>query len=188
MGSTKDWWPGVDPSGPVLISSPWPPLLQTSVPASMPKGSSATPPAKSARKAHIPGLNLKSLANSLPAKDLAEAVEQLGADVPPATAPHRDDPDYWSWYRSLRALEVTLVAAAGGDPAIAKGLVAELGQKVGVRMGAGVEGVVCDRLRDFVADLKEENKPEPTDRFYQVEGSWLMIICVCGAICHGTWV
>jgi len=126
----------------------------------MPKGSSATPPAKSARKAHIPGLNLKSLANSLPAKDLAEAVEQLGADVPPATAPHRDDPDYWSWYRSLRALEVTLVAAAGGDPAIAKGLVAELGQKVGVRMGAGVEGVVCDRLRDFVADLKEENKPE----------------------------
>ena len=43
---------------------------------------------------------------------------------------------------------------------MAKGLVAELAQKVGVPMGGGVEAVVCDRLRDFVADLKEENKPE----------------------------
>ena len=151
----------MDPSGPDLISNPCPLSLQTSETpnlCTMPKGSPAATPAKSAGKAHIPGLNLKSLVNSLPAKDLAAAIEQLGVDVPPATAPHRDDSNYWSWYRAMRALEVTLVAAAGGDPATAKGLFAELGQKIGVSVGAGVDGVLCDRLRDFLAELKEVNQ------------------------------
>ena len=113
MGSTKDWWPGVDPSGPVLVSNPWSTPLQTFVPVSMPKGSDATPPAKSARKAHIPGLNQHNLAKSLPAKDLAEGMAQLAQDVAPASAPSREDPHYWTRYSGLRALEVVLLGASG---------------------------------------------------------------------------
>ena len=127
----------------------------------MPKGSLATPPAKSARKAHIPRLNLQNLAKSIPAKDLAEGLTHLAQDVPPASAPTRDEPQHWTWYNGLRALEVVLLGASGGDAATAKGLLAELCDKVRFKSGGGgVEGVVCDRLREMVGDLSTENHPD----------------------------
>ena len=162
MGSTKDWWPGVDPSGPVLVFSPWPPPLQTTLSVPMPRRTSKpTPaPATSSKKPRMKGVNLRDLGLAISTETLAESLQVLATEAAPAQVPSREDPQYNQWRFGRRALEVVLVSAAGGDPAMAKGLLAELAQKVGVPMGGGVEAVVCDRLRDFLADLKVENKPE----------------------------
>ena len=123
--------------------------------------SKASPaPATSSKKPRTRGVNLKDLGKAIAPDALAEALGNLAEDVPLATPPGESDPTYNRWRYGRRALEVVLVAAAGGDPAMAKGLIAELAQKVGVPMGGGVEAVMCDRLRDFLADLKVENKPE----------------------------
>ena len=123
--------------------------------------SKASPaPATASKKPRTRGVNLKDLGKAIAPDALAEGLGNLAEDVPLATPPGESDPTYNRWRYGRRALEVVRVAAAGGDPAMAKGLIAELAQKVGVPMGGGVEDVVCDRLRDFLADLKVENKPE----------------------------
>ena len=117
-------------------------------------------PATSSKKPRMKGVNLRDLGLAISTETLTESLQVLATEAAPAQVPGREDPQYNQWRFGRRALETVLVSAAGGDPAMAKGLIAELAQKVGVPMGGGVEDVVCDRLRDFLADLKVENKPE----------------------------
>ena len=95
-------------------------------------------PATSSKKPRMKGVNLRDLGLAISTETLTESLQVLATEAAPAKVPSRGDPQYNQWRFGRRALEAVLVSAAGGDPAMAKGLIAELAQKVGVPMGGGL--------------------------------------------------
>ena len=111
------------------------------------------------------GINLRDLADKIPATDAKDGFGRLQAQ--PDMAPKAPD------HKSTRGVENVFLAAAHGDKAVAMSLLNSLQRRMGKSNTETTEATISDRLADFLRLLGDD----PTSEAGTLRRTILAAVC-----------